>query len=81
MSKLQERRIAQRQKAQHPPHQMVTTREASIRTGIPVRTIQRWATKENRVGWKRRGPKILLVSLADVIEIAKTLKPGKKGSD
>jgi len=80
MSKLTERRAAQRQRAA-APNGMVTTREASIRTGIPIRTIQRWATEENKIRWKRRGPKILLVSLEDVKNVAATLKPGKKAGE
>ena len=77
MNKLKDRRREQIRQARRAPSDLVTTREANIRTGIPQRTIQRWA-KENRIRSEKRGPKLLYVSVSDILRVAQEIKPGKK---
>jgi len=77
MNKLKDRRTQQIRAARRAPSDLVTTREAHIRTGIPQRTIQRWA-QDNRIRNEKRGPKLLYVSVSDILRVAQNLKPGKK---
>jgi len=86
VNKLKDRREKQHQAAQtlrarRASRDFVSTREAHDQTGVPVRTLQRWATEEGRIRYERRGKKkkLLYVSLSDVRKVAKELKPGKKG--
>ena len=86
MNKLKDRREEQHHRAQilrarRASRDFVSTREAHDQTGVPVRTLQRWATKDGRIRFERRGKKkkLLYVSLSDVRRVAKKLKPGKKG--
>ena len=78
MNKLKDRRQEQLEKARRTPDDLVTTREAHTRTGVPQRTIQRWA-QNNLIRSQKRGPKLLYVSVPDILRVAKELKPGKPG--
>lgn len=80
MPSLKERRREQIRQARRAPSDLISTREAHIRTGIPQRTLQRWATEEGRIRYERRGKKkkLLYVSLSDILRVAQEIKPGKK---
>jgi len=72
MSKTQNRR-AQRAR----PNNLVSVRDAARVTGVPARTIQRWAV-EGRITAHRDGPRLWRVSIADVERVNATIKPGRK---
>lgn len=78
MSKLIERREQALAAATAHAHiSLVPIRTAHAITGIPTRTIQNWA-KDGKIRAQRDGPKLWLVSIADIRTVAATIKPGKK---
>ena len=79
MSKLAERRRKQR-KTDIPPEGLRPIREASPLTGVPPRTIARWA-QEGKIRAQKFGPRIWYVSVEDVQHLAETLRPGPKPRD
>lgn len=66
-----------RRQARARPNNLVSVRDAARHTGVPARTIQRWAT-EGRITAQRDGTKLWRVRVTDVERVAATLKPGRK---
>ena len=78
MSKLAERRQAERESANTPfPAHLRRISEVAAITGIPRRTLQRWAS-EGRIEAQRVGAKLWYINLDDVEHVAATLTYGPK---
>ena len=75
MNKLQNRR--QPSPNDVPREGLVPIRQASPLSGVPARTIARWAQQE-LIEAQKFGPRIWYVNLDDVRRVAATLKPGPK---
>jgi hypothetical protein len=65
----------QNNKAAIIPTTLRPIREVAIQTGIPARTLRRWA-KEGRIDARRQGPKLWYIDPKQAQALSLTLKPG-----
>ncbi len=77
MSKLTDRRAARRAATTPPPAHLRRVSDVAALTGIPRRTLQRWAS-EGRIEAHKHGPRLWYINMDDAQRLAETLTPGPK---